>query len=50
MLIYIILLKKYNGLEKMGSIKLVLVWDNASTHAGNKAKEFYLKNEIEGIE
>ena len=34
----------------MGSKKLVLIWDNASTHVNNKAIEFYLKNGIEIIE
>ena len=30
--------------------KLVLVWDNASTHFSNKAKDFYLNNRFERIE
>ena len=33
-----------------GQQNLVLVWDNTPIHESNKAKEFYLKNEIKRIE
>ena len=45
-----ILKKNIKVLRKMGSKKLVLVWDSAPTHVSNIAKKFYLKNRIEGIE
>ena len=45
-----ILMKNIKVLKKIGSKKLILVWDNAPTHVRNKAKEFYLKNRIERIE
>ena len=44
-----ILIKNIKVFKKIGSKKLVLVWDNVPTHVNNKAKEFYLKNGIERI-
>ena len=49
-LMLFLLKKNIKILRIIRSKKLVLVWESELTHLSNKAKEFYLKNGIEGIE